>query len=405
MSPVVLSWILAGAVSVMVLLLVKDWLRTASSNRQLKEMLQALNEAQAARVQDQLRFSTALQLSGIANCYFDVKEGRLNWWNTLKGLEPPTTLKELKALTFLDIAKKRELVHAFLKLRKAAGHYSTSFATRGRAGEIRYLAIELASIVESSGRLLLVGSAIDVTRLRQLELSHQRSRSGELIVKISNGFAHHFNNLLTAISGHAELLEGCTSEEERNHRLTLIRSEIRRAASLSRKIMSLSAPVNSERTPLDVNHQLQLAARAEISSKGTPLRTLLDPQKPWVSAVPLQLYKAFEAVMKNANESMKGREGAVTVSSRVNQEVVEIVIEDEGIGMTEDLADCAFDPFLTTKNTPDSFGLGLPIAKAIIESHDGAIEIQSRVGSGTRVIITLAKAAPVTTYKELLAQV
>jgi two-component system, NtrC family, sensor kinase len=124
-----------------------------------------------------------------------------------------------------------------------------------------------------------------------------------------------------------------------------------------------------------------------------------------VSAVPAHLYKAFEAVLRNAHESMTGRDGAVTVSSRLDQEVVEVIIEDEGNGMTEDVTECAFDPFLTTKHTADSFGLGLPIAKAIIESCGGAIKIQSQAGSGTRVIITLPNAAPLTSYKESMVQV
>ena len=403
-SPVALYSLFAGLSGVVVLLLVRDWMRATRSNRRLQETLQALNEAQAARAQDELHFSTALQLSNIANCYFDARRKKMQWWNTLKGISHPTTLKELRASSFLDISKKRELARALRGLSKAPGTYCTSLAFTSKDALTRNLAIEISSIHDNSGHLLLVGSVIDVTHLRQLEASLEQARSAQLIARISMGFSHNFNNVLTAISGHAELLEISGSEADRKHRAGLIRTEVMRAASLSREIMSLSPAANVEKTPLDLNHHLKFTAEKEVAIKGTPLRIFLDPGKPQVRAVSEQLCRAFGAALRNATESVAANGGGITVTSAIVQNLVEVSIKDEGEGMTEEVIRHAFDPFFTTKQMPGSFGLGLSIAKVIIEGYGGTIKIHSQVGGGTSVIITLPRASAfITERSHLLA--
>jgi len=83
--------------------------------------------------------------------------------------------------------------------------------------------------------------------------------------------------------------------------------------------------------------------------------------------------------------------GDVFVETRVNKKTssVEIIFEDNGIGIPVENQKHIFTPFFTTKETGKGTGLGLSICKNIITNHNGKIELENRVGGGTRFIISL----------------
>lgn len=81
--------------------------------------------------------------------------------------------------------------------------------------------------------------------------------------------------------------------------------------------------------------------------------------------------------------------GLITVSTKVEGEQIVITIEDNGCGMSEDVANKIFDPFFTTKEVGVGTGLGLSISMGVIKKHQGNIMVESTVGEGTRFIISL----------------
>ena len=76
-----------------------------------------------------------------------------------------------------------------------------------------------------------------------------------------------------------------------------------------------------------------------------------------------------------------------------NQERVQIQVIDRGIGIPESLLDKVFEPFLTTKGPDRGTGLGLAICKDLVEQVDGTIGIESAVGQGTTVTVSLPAVA------------
>jgi signal transduction histidine kinase len=97
------------------------------------------------------------------------------------------------------------------------------------------------------------------------------------------------------------------------------------------------------------------------------------------------LNNSFQAIAQKKSENQE----RVSISTRSVGDNVEVLIEDTGIGMSETVRAKIFEPFFTTKDVGQGTGLGMSIVFKIIESHSAKIQIDSEVGKGTRVLITL----------------
>ena len=81
--------------------------------------------------------------------------------------------------------------------------------------------------------------------------------------------------------------------------------------------------------------------------------------------------------------------GRVNVTTKLKErDILEIIISDNGVGISEDNLPLIFDVFFTTKGSGGT-GLGLPVTKKIIDEHNGTIEVKSTINIGTKFIITL----------------
>jgi signal transduction histidine kinase len=100
------------------------------------------------------------------------------------------------------------------------------------------------------------------------------------------------------------------------------------------------------------------------------------------------LNQLFLNVLRNAVQAV-GERGTVRVAAAPAAGVVRVEVSDDGGGIAE--ADLArvFDPFFTTRAVGEGTGLGLTVARDIVHAHGGTIELASRRGSGTRVVIAL----------------
>ncbi len=82
-------------------------------------------------------------------------------------------------------------------------------------------------------------------------------------------------------------------------------------------------------------------------------------------------------------------DGLIKISTVKNEEYINIAIEDNGIGISDENLSKLYDPFFTTKDVGEGTGLGLSIVKGIVESHEGTIEINSTVNRGTTIIVKI----------------
>lgn len=109
---------------------------------------------------------------------------------------------------------------------------------------------------------------------------------------------------------------------------------------------------------------------------------------PEVAGYPAKLSQAFYNVLDNATKSLEAG-GQIRVASRVQDNALEVLIEDEGCGMPDDILARAFEPFFTTRDVGAGSGLGLSVTRDILVAHRGEVRIESRLGEGTCVTLRI----------------
>ncbi|MEM6724571.1 MAG: ATP-binding protein, partial [Bacteroidota bacterium] len=100
------------------------------------------------------------------------------------------------------------------------------------------------------------------------------------------------------------------------------------------------------------------------------------------------LNQVFMNIITNAIEAIEGQ-GTIFIHTRTNGQLAIIEIEDDGIGMSEEVKRQIFEPFFTTKEFGYGTGLGLSISFGIIETHKGSLKVESAVNQGTSFTIKL----------------
>jgi nitrogen fixation/metabolism regulation signal transduction histidine kinase len=132
--------------------------------------------------------------------------------------------------------------------------------------------------------------------------------------------------------------------------------------------------------------------RAQVVGRGLTLEVRLAPEVTRLVGDRGRLRQLLHNLLTNAVEALEGRPGgSITVATRLAQrngeEVVEIVVEDNGPGFQRDLIGQVFDPYVTTK--PRGTGLGLAIVRKIVEEHGGHVEADNRTDVGALVRVEL----------------
>jgi len=249
-------------------------------------------------------------------------------------------------------------------------------------------------------------------KTRELKRAHEHVLHVEKMAsigKMAAVVAHEINNPLSGILTYAKLLRKwldggpleAAKRQEALQCLELIAGESRRCGDLVKNLLTFSrtAPMNAEPTDLKevidrcvrlVQHQLELSAiQLHLDVADGLLKVHCDPA---------QIEQVLLALMMNAIDAMP-RGGNLWVQARVKEaeEEMEISVRDDGTGIPAEILPHIFEPFLTTKETNHGVGLGLAISRAIIERHQGRIEVQSEAGKGTCFTFTLPLETGVTT--------
>src|SRR6201993_1356532 len=221
------------------------------------------------------------------------------------------------------------------------------------------------------------------------------------IGKMAAVVAHEINNPLSGILTYAKLLkkwiqrgEAETSKKnDAEQCLDLIADESRRCGDLVKNLLTFShtSPMNVQTTDLNavVDRSVRLVAH-QLELNGVELHLDLPSNLPAIQCDPGQIEQVLLALIMNAIDAMP-RGGNLWVSTRMGDESDELAIEvrDDGSGIPPEILPNIFEPFLTTKETGKSVGLGLAVSQNIIEGHRGRVDVHSEVGKGTTFTVTL----------------
>ena len=263
---------------------------------------------------------------------------------------------------------------------------------RSKAGDARHLLIHVKSVAIKDSRILYTCRDVtersrdqDALREARLELAHASRLA--LAGQLTGSIAHEVAQPLTAIIANADagLLTirngGANLVEELHDILTDIRSEAWLATDVMRRLRTLFRKQEVRRQPLDLSEltgETLRLIKSEIQRRKVTLTTELEPSPPAVEGDRVLLQQVLLNLVFNAMEAMvdmdeTGRQMVVRTASLGNQ--VEITVVDSGQGIPPDRLQAIFEPFVTTKH--DGLGLGLVIARSIVDEHFGTIEAEN----------------------------
>ena len=221
---------------------------------------------------------------------------------------------------------------------------------------------------------------------RQLLVNARLATMGQVTAAV----AHEIRNPLSTIGGFARSIVRDPSEMERNARdAQIIVEEVDRLEELLSNLLDFSRPdsLTVQRLPLWPLVQSVLDMTAEEREKSEiALQTQVAENLPEVDVDPHQFRQVLFNLLRNAVEAMPNG-GALTVRAEATERGVELSVQDTGDGIAEQSLDHIFDKFFTTK--PTGTGLGLALARKILDAHGARIEVNSVPDQGATFTIIL----------------
>ncbi len=246
---------------------------------------------------------------------------------------------------------------------------------------------EIVSLCNAFSRML---KELELRQMRFIMQSEKLACLGTMV----SGVAHQLNNPLANIFSSCQILHEEIEDADVSYKRELMQQ-------IEKEV---------ERARIMVNSFLEFSRKKEFKSKPVPVRGLVDdtirliqgdiptkveirvdvPDSSWIIADKQRLEQAFINILKNAIDAMPdGGTVNITCAEDIENKLIEIRIRDTGLGMDRETSRKIFDPFFTTKDEGKGSGLGLFVAREIVEEHEGNIRVESAEGAGTTFIMRL----------------
>lgn len=217
----------------------------------------------------------------------------------------------------------------------------------------------------------------------QVQIAHQDKMAA--LGQIAAGVAHEIGNPLSALSSLVRALSIDSGGHFSNGKVKVMKEQIDRISRILREMTDFSRPVSNRKSLTHGNQVIQTAlgiSRYDSRLKGINVITSLDSEMPALKLDGDQLLQVFLNIIFNAADAMNG-EGTLTVTSKLEEDLVIVQFEDTGQGIPEHLLPRVFEPFFTTKEVGKGTGLGLSVSYGIMQNMGGMIKATNRKGGGS----------------------
>ncbi len=206
--------------------------------------------------------------------------------------------------------------------------------------------------------------------------------------QLAGSVGHELRNPLGIINNAHYYLKMVLSgtDEKTNEYLAIIENEIGNAERIVSDLLDFSRIKSLEKKPVKINDVINdIVSRLRITEHVT-IQTEISEDLPLVLGDKQKLGQVFFNLVSNAVQSMKNG-GTIRIFAEKKDDMIEISVSDEGEGITEENRKKIFEPLFTTKSK--GIGLGLAIARNMVEVHKGEIRVQSEIGIGSTFTICL----------------
>lgn len=203
---------------------------------------------------------------------------------------------------------------------------------------------------------------------------------------------HDIRNPLSSIKmGLTTLLTRAELRERDKYCIEIAIREVMHLERILHDLLNFAKPQELRLSDQDINRIIDLALdqlAEDFEDTGIVINREMSPDLPFLRVDTDRLSQVFVNLLINAKQAINGK-GIITIRTGEKQEDnrVQIEIEDNGCGITEEDAKRIFDPFFSTK--AEGTGLGLSVVQKLIEAHNGTVRLESEYGSGTTVIMEL----------------
>jgi hypothetical protein len=263
------------------------------------------------------------------------------------------------------------------------GDMDASVSFCGRNDEIGDLGCDFNDMVAQ-----LKASREEIQRLHQTQMS--RAEHFATLGELAAGLAHEIRNPLAGIAGVIEIVS--RDLPPNSPARAVIKDAKEEALQINRILTDLLETARPKPPQFRVTDICATAEHAVMFARQQAItkRILIELEKPEsIPAVdhdPNQINQVLLNLLLNAIQSMD-KPGTIRVSVQCDEDTVLITVADEGKGIPPETLPNIFRPFFTTKG--HGTGLGLSLARRIVESHGGQIEVTSVVGKGTQFVVRL----------------
>jgi PAS domain S-box-containing protein len=277
-----------------------------------------------------------------------------------------------------------------------------------------------------NGKEYLIESFLDMRDKKHLESMLLQAQKMEAIGTLAGGIAHDFNNILFPILGYAEMLiEEIPKDSPSRVRVKRIHSAGLRARDLVQQILAFSRQGENEPNLIKIQPIIKEALKLIRSTIPATISIdqQIEAQCGKVKADPTQIHQIIMNLTTNAYHAMAENGGKIEVCLReiemaqedlinkdlknkdfINPDLIHpdlihsemtpgpyacLTVTDTGIGMDRSLTEKIFDPFFTTKEKGKGTGMGLSVVHGVVKKMNGAIRVNSRLGSGTEFHVYL----------------
>ena len=304
--------------------------------------------------------------------------------------------------SLLDDEERSRLLPVLIAALRGQSATGVEVRVPAKRGGAARLLMNTASVLSADGEVEgVIAIGRDLTEIRELEQRIVHAEKLATVGQLAAGVVHELNNPLTSISVYSDYLlkqaeqqsaaSGMKSSDA--HKLRRIHESADRILRFTRELLAYARPTPEEPRFLDV---AQLIGRSIeycdhlITERGVVVSVDLSDALGPMLGVAGQLQQVLVNLITNACQAMPEGAGNLRFSAQPSDDGadVQIRVTDNGFGIAPDHLERIFEPFFTTKGEGHGTGLGLSIVRNIVELHNGRIEIESQLGSGTTFVLT-----------------
>lgn len=347
------------------------------------------------------------------------------------------TLNELLALNESEIyANPADRIEILKEAIKSGEIQKKEILLKKKTGTQIWAILNAKTIYDDYGNFKWIdGFVEDITEIRKLEQQLIQSQKMEAIGQLAAGIAHEINtptqfvsdnlnflkdsfaSMLKVLTKFAEIYTPLSNQTmldsinnlKKSMDYDFIISEVPlaiqqsqdgldRISTIIRAMKDFSHPANEDLVTMEVNHMLEstLTVARNEWKYNCDVDVQLDPSNPIIQCYPGELNQAFLNIIVNAAQAIKEKvkntneKGKITISTKAQNDYVEVRITDTGVGISSENKDKLYNPFFTTKEPGKGTGQGLSLVHhSVVKKHKGAIDFESELGVGTTFILKL----------------